>query len=220
MTGSVRIKICGVRTSEDAVAAVDAGADLIGLNFVEGSPRQVDGNLALEICEAVEGREVERVALFRDAQWDDIDRILRRVPFERVQFHGSETEEEIEAIDLPTIKAIRGADHEAAETYPGSILLLDHPHQGGGQGQSWDWREAEDLIANGYDVIIAGGLMPENVAEALADVGEIPPWGVDVATGVEGEDYRKDPAKMRAFVEAVRQREAAIEAETESGESS
>ncbi len=220
MTGSVRIKICGVRTAEDALAAVEAGADLIGINFVAGSPREVDAKQALEICEALEDHDVERVALFRDAHWDDIDGILRRVPFERVQFHGSETEEEIEAIDLPTIKAIRGADQEAADTYPGSILLLDHPHQGGGQGQSWDWREAEDMIAHGLDVIIAGGLTPENVADALAEVGEIPPWGVDVATGVEGEGHRKDPAKMRAFVEAVRQREELVEAEKESGEPS
>jgi phosphoribosylanthranilate isomerase len=220
VTGSVRIKICGVKTPEDALAAVEAGADLIGINFVEGSPRQVDRKQAIEICEALEGHDVERVALFRDAHWDDIDRILRRVPFERVQFHGSESEDDIEAIDLPSIKAIRGADQEAADTYPGSILLLDHPHQGGGQGQAWDWSEAEDLIVHGHDVIIAGGLTPENVAEALADVGEIPPWGVDVATGVEGDDHRKDPAKMRAFVEAVRRREEAIEAETESGEPS
>jgi phosphoribosylanthranilate isomerase len=221
VTGSVRIKICGLKTPEDALAAVEAGADLIGINFVEGSKRQVDLKQALEICEALEGYDVERVALFRDEQWDKIDGILRRVPFERVQFHGSETEEEIEAIDLPTIKAIRGADQEAAETYPGSILLLDHPHQGGGQGQAWDWREAEDLIAHGHDVIIAGGLTPENVAEALADVGDIPPWGLDVATGVEfeGEGARKDPAKMRAFVEEVRRREEMVEVEKESGES-
>lgn len=220
MTGSVRIKMCGVKTPEDALAAVEAGADLIGINFVDGSKRQVDMKQALEICEALEGYDVERVALFRDAQWDKIDGILRRVPFERVQFHGSETEEEIEAIDLPTIKAIRGADQEAAETYPGSILLLDHPHQGGGQGQAWDWSEAEELIAHGHDVIIAGGLTPENVAEALADVGDIPPWGVDVATGVEfeGEDARKDPEKMRAFVEEVRRREELVEVEKESGE--
>ena len=216
MTGSVRIKICGIRSPEDAVAAVEAGADLIGVNFVTGSPREVDVKQALAICEAVEGTDVERVALFRDATWDKIDGILRRVPFERVQFHGDETEEEVEAVDLSTIKAIRGADHEAAETYPGSILLLDHPHQGGGQGQAWDWSEAEELIVSGYDVIIAGGLTPENVADALADVGEIPPWGVDVATGVEGHDYRKDPAKMRAFVEAVRAREEAIEGAADS----
>jgi phosphoribosylanthranilate isomerase len=211
-----------VKTPEDALAAVEAGADLIGINFVEGSKRQVDLKQALEICESLERHNVERVALFRDAQWDTIDGILRRVPFERVQFHGSETEEEIEAVDLPTIKAIRGADQEAAETYPGSILLLDHPHQGGGQGQAWDWSEAEDLIVHGHDVIIAGGLTPENVAEALADVGDIPPWGVDVATGVEvegeGEGVRKDPAKMHAFVEAVRRREELVEVEKESGE--
>ncbi|MAG33421.1 MAG: N-(5'-phosphoribosyl)anthranilate isomerase [Deltaproteobacteria bacterium] len=218
MTGSVRIKVCGVTTPEDAVAAVEAGADLVGVNFVSGSPREVDPKRALEICEALEGYEVERVALFRDAQWEKIDGILRRVPFERVQFHGDETEDEVEAVDLPTIKAIRGADQEAAEIYPGSILLLDHPHQGGGQGQAWDWSEAEDLIAHGHDVIIAGGLTPGNVAEALADAGEIPPWGVDVATGVEAEGYHKDPEKMRAFVAAVREREETVEAERESGE--
>ena len=220
MTGSVRIKICGVTNVEDALAAVEAGADLIGINFVEGSHRKVDVHQALEICEALEGHDVERVALFRNERWDVIDPILQRVPFERVQFHGDETEEEIEAIDLPTIKAIRGADHDAAETYPGSILLLDHPHEGGGAGQAWDWSEAQDLIEHGYDVIIAGGLTPDNVAEALADAGDIPPWGVDVATGVEDENRRKDPAKMRAFVEAVRQREEAVEADKESGEGS
>jgi phosphoribosylanthranilate isomerase len=205
---------------EDALAAVEAGADLIGINFVPGSPRRVEVAQALEICRAVEDLDVERVALFRNERWEVIDPILQRVPFERVQFHGDEGEDEIEAVDLPTIKAIRGADQEAAQTYPGSILLLDHPHQGGGQGQAWDWREAENLIAGGYDVIIAGGLTPDNVAEALADVGDIPPWGVDVATGVENEDRRKDPAKIRAFVEAVRRREEAVEAERESGEGS
>ena len=220
MTGSVRIKICGVQTPEDALAAVEAGADLIGINFVEGSPREVDIAQAQAISEALESHDVERVALFRNASWDKIDPILQRVSFERVQFHGDESEEELEAIDLPTIKAIRGADQEAAETYPGSILLLDHPHQGGGQGQAWDWSEAEDLIAHGHDVIIAGGLTPENVAQALADVGDIPPWGVDVATGVEDDQRRKDPAKMRAFVEAVRRREESVEAEKESGEGS
>ena len=212
MTGSVRIKICGVMNPEDALAAVEAGADLLGINFVSGSPREVDVKTAVEICEALEGSDVERVALFRNEQWDKIDGILRRVSVERVQFHGDETEEEIEAIDLPTIKAIRGADQQAAETYPGSILLLDHPHQGGGHGQAWDWHEAEDLIAHGHDVIIAGGLTPENVAQALADVGEIPPWGVDVATGVESGGNRKDIGKMRAFVEAVRAREEIVEA--------
>ena len=207
MSGRVRIKICGIRTPDEGRAAVDAGADLIGLNFVAGSPRQLELREAEAICEAVSDSEVERIALFQDARWDQIDAVLRRVDLTRVQFHGNETEEDLEAIDLPAIKAIRGADQEAAETYPGAILLLDHPHEGGGQGKSWDWSEAEDLIVHGYDVIVAGGLNPENVEQALADVGDILPWGVDVATGVEGPDFAKDPGLMKAFVEAVRQHE-------------
>ena len=204
MSGNVRIKICGVQSVAEALAAVEAGADLIGLNFVPGSPRCLDLRTAEAISEALEDQPVERVALFRDAAWDEIDTVLRRVDFDRIQFHGEETEEDIESIDLPAIKAIRGADQEAADVYPGAILLLDHPHEGGGQGKAWDWSEAEDLIAHGCDVIVAGGLTPDNVEQALADVGDVPPWGVDVATGVEGADGRKDPALMKAFVQAVK----------------
>jgi phosphoribosylanthranilate isomerase len=207
VSGNVRIKICGIQTPDDALAAIDAGADLLGFNFVQGSPRQLDLKRAEAICAAVADQPVERIALFRDATWDEIDNVLRRVDFDRVQFHGDETEEDIEAIDLPAIKAIRGADLEAAETYPGALLLLDHPHEGGGQGNEWDWSGAEQLISMGYDVIIAGGLTPENVGRAIEEVGEILPWGVDVATGVEGEDYRKDPEMMKAFVQAVRRQE-------------
>jgi phosphoribosylanthranilate isomerase len=204
VSGNVRIKICGIRTIEEAIAAVEAGADLIGLNFVRESPRFVDIHTAKDICDAVADAPVERVAVFRDSTWDEIDKVLRVADFERVQFHGDETEEDLEAIDLPAIKAIRGADSEATETYPSAILLLDHPHAGGGQGQSWDWSEAEHMIATGQDIIIAGGLNPENVGEALADVGDLPPWGVDVATGVEGENHTKDSGLMTAFVAAVR----------------
>ena len=207
MSGTVRIKICGIRTPDEGRAAVDAGADLIGLNFVADSPRHLDLREAEAICEAVAESDVERVALFRDAHWDEMDTVLRRIDVTRVQFHGDETEEDLESIDLPAIKAIRGADQEAAETYPGAILLLDHPHAGGGQGNAWDWREAEDLIAHGYDVIVAGGLNPENVEQALVEVGDVSPWGVDVATGVEAADFRKDPGLMKAFVEAVRRHE-------------
>ncbi len=209
MSGSVRIKFCGIRSAEDADAAVEAGADLIGLNFVPGSPREVDVLVAEEICQRVSGSRVERVALFRDAGWEDVEHVLRRCDFDRVQFHGDESEQEVEEVDLPVIKAIRGADLRAAETYPGTILLLDHPSEGGGRGKVWDWSEAAVLIAQGHDVILAGGLTPENVEQALADIGEMLPWGVDCATGVEGDDYRKDPKKMTAFVEAVHRAEDA-----------
>lgn len=207
MTGTVRIKVCGVVHADDAAAAVDAGADLIGLNFVPGSPRALSLAQAEAIAERASG-PVERVAVFRDARWDEVERVTRRIDIERIQFHGDEPEEEVELMDLPVIKALRGADRDAAEAYPGAILLLDHP-EGGGRGQAWDWSDAGELIADGYDIILAGGLTPENVGRALGELGDLLPWGVDVATGVEsGDAHRKDPARLAAFVEAVRKAEA------------
>jgi phosphoribosylanthranilate isomerase len=123
---------------------------------------------------------------------------------ERVQFHGSESEEDVEALDLPVIKAILGADIVAAEGYPGTLLLVDNPTGGAGAGQPWSWGDASELIARGFDVILAGGLTPENVGEALASLGDLLPWGVDVASGVEGSDRRKDRDKITAFIKAVR----------------
>ncbi len=204
----VRVKICGITRADDATAAVDAGADLIGLNFVPGTPRALELHDAEAVSERVAG-QVERVAVFRDPEPHDVERILRRVEVERIQLHGDEDPEDVEQLDLPVIKALRGADEEAATRYPGCILLLDHPTHGGGRGKAWSWGDAEPLIAAGYDLILAGGLDPESVVEALTQVGDVLPWGVDVATGVEQEPRRKDPAKMRAFVEAIRRVEEA-----------
>jgi phosphoribosylanthranilate isomerase len=217
VSGNVRIKICGVGSSEDALAAVEAGADLIGVNFVPSSPRCVDIHVAEAICAVVSDSPVERVALFQNATWDEMEHVLRRVEFDRVQLHGEETEEEVEIVDLPVIKAIRGADLQAAEAYPGTLLLLDHPSEGGGKGKPWDWSEAAEIIALGYDVILAGGLNPENVGSALRDIGGFMPWGVDVATGVEV-NGRKDPALIKAFIAAVRAAEDADRAEEPGGD--
>ena len=203
---TVRIKICGIVHPDDALAAVDAGADLIGLNFVPGSPRRLSLDAAEQIANRVAG-QVERVAVFQNASWDEIERVTRRVDLERIQLHGDETEQDVEMLDYPVIKAVRGADREAAETYPGTLLLLDHPTRGGGQGQAWNWADAANLIAEGVDIILAGGLTPDNVGQALEELGDLLPWGVDVATGVEGEGYRKDAERMRAFVAAVRSQE-------------
>jgi len=200
----VRIKICGITHPDDALAAVDGGADLVGLNFVPGSPRCLDPRSAERIAARVEG-QVERVAVFQDAPWEEIERTLRRVEVERVQLHGEEAPEDVEQLDLPVIKALRGADRETAERFPGTILLLDHPTEGGGRGKAWPWCQAADLIAEGLDVILAGGLNAENVGGAIEDLGDLLPWGVDVATGVEGENRRKDPKRIEAFIRAVRE---------------
>ena len=207
MTGKIRIKICGITDPDDAQAAVDAGADLIGLNFVPGSPRMLDLKTAVAIAERVDG-QVERVSVFQDAEDDEITRVLRRVELERIQFHGDETEEQVEAVDLPVIKVLRGADVEAAEEFPGTMLLLDHPSEGGGGGLAWEWSDAGVLIERGHDVIIAGGLMTKNVGEAIRGLGDLLPWGVDVASGVEGDGHRKDPSKIAAFIAAVRKAES------------
>lgn len=204
----IRIKVCGVTHPDDAAAAVDAGVDLIGLNFVPGSPRMLDLNTAEAISSRVAG-QVERVAVFRNAPWNEVENVTRRIELERIQFHGDESEDEVEMVDLPVIKAVRGADREAAKAYPGALLLLDHPMGGGGKGETWNWSEAAELIAEGYDIILAGGLDPENVGEALLNLGGLPPWGVDVATGVEAGGYRKDPARIQAFISAVRKAEEA-----------
>lgn len=205
---NIRIKICGITHPDDAEAAADVGADLIGLNFVASSPRCLAPRAATAISERVAGR-IERVAVFQDADSEDIVRVLRRVELERVQLHGDETEEEVEAVDLPVIKALRGADLVAAEQYPGAILLLDNPIEGGGRGKAWNWSDAAPLIERGYDVILAGGLDPSNVKQVLEGLGELLPWGVDVATGVEAGGYRKERARIAAFVKAVREAEGA-----------
>jgi phosphoribosylanthranilate isomerase len=202
--GRVRVKICGVVSPADALAAVDAGADLIGFNFVPESKRFISLEKAKAIHASLASAKVETVALFRNAAQEEVARILDAVAFDWVQFHGEETPEEISGVVGPVIKALRGADAQEAARFPSAVLLLDHPVESGGGGQDWDWSAARGLIEQGRQVILAGGLRPGNVEAALRSLGGIMPWAVDVASGVELDSAGKDPAKMKAFVEAVR----------------
>lgn len=200
----VRVKVCGVRSLNDALACVEAGVDTIGLNFWEGTPRRCDIDVARTIGRVVAGR-AELVAVFVDATFDEIRRVQNETGIEWVQLHGSEPPELLEDLLPSAYKALRVAGVEAigeARRYAGDRILLDAsvPGQPGGTGRTFDWSVAA-RVATERATILAGGLVPENVGAAIAAVS---PWQVDVASGVESAPGMKDAARVRAFVAAVR----------------
>lgn len=205
----VRVKICGITRTEDALAAAEAGADAIGLVFYPASPRAVSMERAREICQALPPF-VSSVGLFVNAAAAEVARVLEQVPLDMLQFHGDETPPSCSAAGRPFLKALRvkaGSDIRAqfdawCVTWEGaSGLLLDAWHDDlyGGGGRPFDWALVESLNA-GKPVILAGGLNPENVAEAI---GRTRPWGVDVSTGVEESPGIKTADRIRAFISAV-----------------
>ena len=196
-----QVKICGLTNRGDAEAALEAGADAIGMIFAEESPRRVELGAAREISALAAGRAV-RVGVFRDAARADVERIAGEVPLDVVQLHGSESPEYAAALSFPTVKVLAGdasAEHEAAR-FPGIEILLDHP-SGGGSGRTWDFSIARALGGHGRRVWIGGGLAPENVADAVRAAS---PYGVDASSSLESAPGRKDRAKIFAFVAAVR----------------
>lgn len=200
-----RVKICGITRIEDALAAAQAGADAIGFVFEPKSPRYVKPDQALAIMRALPPF-VTVVGLFVNAAPDIVETVLKHVTLDLLQFHGNETPEQCRRYHRPYIKAIHmQADvnlHDNARRYADAEgLLLDTAaaHVAGGSGQVFDWsRIPSDL---GKPVILAGGLTPENVAEA---VRQVHPFAVDVSSGVEQSKGIKDAAKIAAFIEAVR----------------
>jgi len=204
------VKICGITSVADAVLAVTAGADAIGLNFVPSSKRVIDVATAAHISEAV-GGDVEVVCVVADRSSSELEELRVATGIRWLQLHGSESPEELELLLPQAYKAIAIATREdvaRASEYGGSRLLVDAKIAGelGGTGQRFDWSLAVPLAAR-RDVIVAGGLTPENVADA---VGALRPFGVDVASGVEDprNPRAKDAARVRAFVEAARSAEA------------
>lgn len=199
-----RVKICGLTRSEDLAAAVAAGVDAVGLVFHPPSPRAVTAQQAARLCAGLPPF-VTAVGLFVDARECEVRAILDRVPLDLLQFHGEEPPEACDRYGRRWIKAIRmrpGLDLAAqALTFRGAAgLLLDtfDPLLAGGTGRTFDWgRVPRDL---GTPIILAGGLDPHNVAEAIRRVR---PFGVDVSGGVESAKGVKDPTKITAFLRGV-----------------
>ena len=200
----VEVKICGLTTVDDAVRCVEEGADAIGLNFWPGSPRCTDAETARAIVDAV-GDAVQTVGVFVDFDLEQVRGMLQRTGIEWAQLHGAEPPELVEALLPKAFKAIGvkdGSAVELARRYPGEHLLLDAsvPGMPGGTGRTFDWAIAAE-VAKERKLTLAGGLTPDNVAEA---VRLVKPFRVDVASGVELEPGRKDPELVAAFVKAAK----------------
>lgn len=188
--------------------ATAAGADALGLNFVRSSKRVIDHATAAHISDAV-GRQVELVAVVADRNAYELSELRETTGIRWLQLHGSESPEDLELVLPEAFKAIAiasPADAARAQEYGGARLLADAksktPGQLGGTGERFDWSLATALAAR-RDLIVAGGLDPDNVADA---VRALRPFGVDVASGVElpGNPRKKDLARVQAFVAAVR----------------
>jgi phosphoribosylanthranilate isomerase len=204
-----QVKICGLKQPEHILASVEAGADLLGLNFYQPSPRYISPEQANKLVLALspEARaRTEIVGLFVNAEVNFINAIAEQIGLDIVQLHGDESPEFCRLIQRPVIKAVHVSskiDLNKAAAYQECTwrLLLDTPTPGyGGSGITNDWELAAQA-ARQARVFLAGGLTPANVASAITQVH---PWGVDVSSGVET-DKIKSVSKIRAFVHFVRE---------------
>jgi len=198
------VKICGLTTLDDAVRCVMLGADAIGLNFWLGSPRHTSIDTARRIVDAV-GDRAEMVGVFVDFDLSQIREVLHNTGIPWAQLHGDETPELVDALLPRAYKAVGvkdGSAVELARRYPGEHLLLDAsvPGMPGGTGRTFDWAIAAE-VAKERKLTLAGGLTPDNVAEAVRTVR---PFRVDVASGVESAPGRKDPGLVAAFIAAAK----------------
>lgn len=210
------IKICGTTSLEDALISIEAGADALGFIFAP-SKRRVSTEQAQRIISQLP-REVERIGVFMNSSAAEIASVVSAVELTGVQMHGEESPAEVYAGLQPArrdamrkIKTILvkpgyelGLDHHAHAPGIVDAWLLD---SGAGSGKTFDWETVRKQLGQRPErFIVAGGLTPENVGDAMRTFN---PWGVDVVTGVEREPGRKDPGKLQAFVAAVRRAEQA-----------
>ncbi len=228
----MKVKICGIMRQEDAIAATEAGADFVGMIFVPKRHRRLNSHDGREIAQAVRASSSSNraqanraradqapkiVGNFADQSQEEVNRIVLECGLDFVQLCGQESVEFCGQIDAEVIKVVHvdtsatGTDYvdqvaERIQTYAGvgHLVTLDRLVAGvqGGTGHSFDWSIAAQLSQRGLPFVLAGGLSPENVAQAIA---KVQPWGVDVSSGVET-DGVKDQDKIRAFISNARQK--------------
>ena len=200
-----KVKICGITNMEDARLAVNFGADAVGFNFFQGSKRYVDAGCAESIVESLRS-PVLKVGVFVNQSIEEIIDIEGIAKLDAIQLHGEESFEFINALRSETgakiIKAFRVGpdfDTEILGTYLVDAIMLDSysVSEHGGTGHTFDWNVASHVASNVDQIYLAGGLNPDNVAEAIRTVK---PFAVDVASGVESSPRKKDPNKMEAFI--------------------
>ena len=199
----IRIKICGICDLDSAQAAVEAGADLIGFHFCDSDRRVTPDDARAIIDELLVRPKI--VGVFIDEEQEEVRRVADYLDLDLLQLHGSEAPPFIAGRPVMKVLKVRDGQVPGAEDWPDPIMLDTWSEdQRGGTGRTWDWAAARPLVES-RRVFIAGGLQPGNVGKV---VSELRPYGVDVSSGVEARVRVKDPAKIRAFVHAVRLAEA------------
>ena len=202
---NTRVKICGITNVADGQAAAEAGADLIGLMFYEPSPRYVSLAAAAAIARALPP-EVQRVGVFVNPTTELVRRAIGECQLSLLQFHGDEPPDFCTQFGLMSLKAFRirdAASLDALPNYATDAYLLDaySPEARVGTGEKFNWDLAVEAQKFGRPIFLAGGLTPANVAAA---VKQVQPFAVDVSSGVESAPGKKDPVKVRAFIQAAR----------------
>ena len=203
---NTRVKICGITSVADGQAAAEAGADLIGLMFYEPSPRYVSLDAAAGIARALPP-EVQRVGVFVNPTTELVRRAIGECQLSLLQFHGDEPPDFCTQFGLMSLKAFRIRDAASLDALPnyetdGYLLDAYSPEARGGTGEKFNWDLAVEAQKFGKPIFLAGGLTPANVAAA---VKQVQPFAVDVSSGVESAPGKKDHAKVKAFIKAVRQ---------------
>jgi phosphoribosylanthranilate isomerase len=202
---AVIVKICGITNAPDAQAAVEAGADALGFVFCPSSPRCVSLETAGKVSDELP-QFIVRVGVFVNPPDELVVAAMRECGLNMLQFHGEEPPEYCLKFGLMSMKAFRVKDATSLEgvtEYPTDAWLLDaySPDRLGGTGATFNWDLARTVQRHGRPIFLAGGLTPENVAEA---VRKVQPFGVDVSSGVEASPGRKDHAKVKAFIAAAK----------------